>query len=394
MIASIVVARIVDKAAYAHLAYADNIYGYLGLLGGLGLPNALLKFCQKGKQEKNKAYLRFAMRGSALYEILAALAVCMAVTVLPIPFPEARVYMWALLLYPLFEIVQKNLSIFARTQQENKLYAKAGVMQSVLLCVLNILLVLMMGALGLALSRYIAIGLTCVYLGVYARKTLGEVPASRLSREEKKSFVKMATALIIASAFSQMMPYNETFLVNNIIQDEVITANFKIAGLFPQLLMMFSSAVTVYFFTIVSQMTDWKAIRKKVIRIGLGNGIASLVLMGIGMLITPSLIRLLYGDKYLDAIPMTYMLWIMRGMNCAIRLVPINLLPAVGKTQFNMWTTILSCGVQVALDYFFMVNVGIIGVAWGATIVYALSGIAYWVYFLHVCRREIQEMKA
>lgn len=391
MISSIIVARIVDKNAYAYLSYADNLYAYLALFAGLGLPNALLKFCRYNEHQKNRAYFEFAVRFGTCFEIVLGLALCLVVVFVPIPFPEARVFVWALVLYPILTNLQTTFSDFVRTQYENKLYAKASLLQTVLICILNIAFVYLFNAGGIVLSRYAALTVTLIYLGRYIRNTLKDTQECRLEHDEKIAFLKMGLALMVANFFSGVMPLNEAFLVNNIVKDEVITANFKIAGLFPQTLLLISGAVTVYFFPIVSQMSDWAEIRKKVVMVGLANGVGIVFLVILGMLLTPLAIRILYGTKYLDAIPMTYMLWVMRGMNCAIRIVPINFLPAIGKTKFNMWVALISCIVQVVLDYIFIIRWGVSGVALGATIVYFLSGIAYWIYFLNVCNSEMKK---
>ena len=64
MVSSIAIVRLVDKAEYAYISYADNIYSYGTLVLGLGLPLALLKFCTKEDENKlNSLYIRYAVSG-------------------------------------------------------------------------------------------------------------------------------------------------------------------------------------------------------------------------------------------------------------------------------------------------------------------------------------------
>lgn len=60
-ISSIIVARIIDKVAYANYSYANNIYSYITLLAGLGLSSSILKYCSATSDKRvEKAYMRYA----------------------------------------------------------------------------------------------------------------------------------------------------------------------------------------------------------------------------------------------------------------------------------------------------------------------------------------------
>lgn len=201
--------------------------------------------------------------------------------------------------------------------------------------------------------------------------------------------LSMGLSLMIASVFSGIMPINESFLVNNLIKDEVITANFRIAGLFPAQLLLIPGAIVVYYFPIVAKMTDPQKILKKVYQVGFITAGISIFVTIICLFITPFAIRFLYGDKYVDAIPMTYLLWLMRCTNASIRMIPMNMLAAIGKTKFNAFCAPLTCLVQTALDYYFIRFTGITGLAYGTFFAYIISGVAYWVYFRRCC---IQQM--
>ena len=200
----------------------------------------------------------------------------------------------------------------------------------------------------------------------------------------------MGFSLAFANFFSGIMPINETFLVNNIIRDANTSANFRVAGLLPQMLLLISGAVTVYYFPIVARMTDAQEIRKKVLSIAVVNFSVIAIVTLIGMVSTPLVIRILYGEKYLDAVSLSYVLWLMRAANAAFRSVPMNMIVAIGKVRFNLGISIVSCVTQCLLDYVFLRIFGIYGVAYGASLVYVLSAIAYWVYFLYCCRKKVK----
>ncbi len=389
MISSVVIARIVDKASYAHLSYADNIYSYITLFSGLGMSSALLKFCSaENEKSKDVAYLRFAYKVGGGFELAASIIACVALTVFEIPYAGARVFAWMLVFYPLLSYFITTNAIYMRTQLDNKKYAAAGVANSFFSCLLSVVGIVMLGTKGVVVGRYLAVVLVFIYTVIYVRKKLGKTKAIELSPQEKKAFFSMGFSLALANFFSGIMPINEAFLVNNIIRDEIISANFRVAGLLPQMLTLVSGAITVYYFPIVARLTNGKEIKTKVLQIAGINFVVICTVTAIGALFTPWSLDFLYGGKYNDTIGISYALWLMRASNCAVRFVPMNMLPAIGKTKFNSVTAIVSCFVQCGLDYFFINKIGIIGVVYGAIIVYILSGIAYWAYFLKCCKEE------
>lgn len=392
MISSVVIARLVNKTEYGYLSYADNLYAYLSLFAGLGMASALLKFCGvRTDKSKDRAYFRFAGTVGLGFQFVVALALCVVTSLMDIPFAQSRVYIWALILYPVLSYLLTLCQIYLRTQNENKRYAASGIISSAGICIFSISFVLLLSTKGIIIARYTACILAIIYVVRTVFGYLDGVEKAKLSHTEKKLFVKMAIALAIANFFSGIMPLNEALLINHIIADEIVTANFHVAGLIPQLLLLVSGAVNVYFFPIIAQMDDWVEIRKKVHKIGILNFVVIFFLMLAGMACTPLAIRILYGEKYMDAIQVSYLLWCMRGMNCCLRIVPMNMLPAIGKTKFNAWVAFFSCCFQIIIDYFFISRFGISGVAWGATIVYLVSGIGYWTYFEAVCARAIKK---
>ncbi len=390
MISSVVIAKLVSKTDYAYLSYADTLYSYISLLSGMGLSTAILKFCSPhNPDEENKAYLSYAATRGSAFELLASLVLCVAVTFADIPYPNARMYVWALCLYPFIHCIFLTVTNYIRTLRENKRYAKSAVLQSLSVCLLSIGFVLIFDAVGIVAARYAGAVIALIYLLPFVVKKLGGIKPSPIPNEKKKALWKMSISLMVANLFSSMMPLNEAFLVDNMIRDEIITANFKVAGIFPRMLLLVAGAITVYFFPVVAQTKDWREIRKKTYKIGVFTAIFMFFVAAAGVALTPVAIRLLYGQKYVDAIEISYILWAMRAVNCCLRFVPGNMLPAVGRTKFNAWVAAISCGAQILLDYLFIKKFGIYGVAYGTIIVHVVSGIAYWVYFSAVCKKEI-----
>lgn len=387
MISSFVIARIVDKTAYAHYSYATNLYQYVEVFAGLGLSTAILKFCSTSStQEKNKAYLQYAGTIGCIVQFLLSLLLCLIVFCVDIPFLPAKKYVYMLVLMPTISYLLSLVQSYCRTLLRNRLYSALGVLNALAVCVLGICLTYFFSISGMILARYISIFITILVGLFYVGRPLSHIESAHLCKEDKRKLLNMGISLMISSIFSTLMPVNETFLVNNIIQDEVIIANFKVAGLFPEQLLLITSSIVIYYFPIFSKITDPSELWSKAKRIGIINFCFVLLCAVLGMLLNPLAIRILYGSKYIDAIPLTYMLWIMRLTNAGIRMIPMNILPAVGHSKFNAVTAVVSCILQTSLDYLMITHFGIYGVAYSTIFVYLVFGVITWGYLFYICK--------
>ena len=202
----------------------------------------------------------------------------------------------------------------------------------------------------------------------------------KLTNIEKKSFLIMAFSLLISNVFSMIMPLNESFLVNNLIADEVITANYKVANLIPSQLAFVTSSIVIYYFPIIAKESGRAAVWKKAVSIGKWVGALIGVISIVGIVITPIILQIVYGDQYSDARLISRMLWIAYGLNAGFRMFPMNVLPAIGCTKYNVIISGASCVVHFILDYIFIQNWGIYGVVYATGLVYLGTGFLYWYY--------------
>ena len=391
MIASVVVARLVDKDDYAYLAYSDTLYGYIVLCSGFGLSSALIKTCASCMvNNKDKAYLDYALTwGTFSQTILSALLVSICFLIV-LPFPEAKLYIIASLLYPPINTAYEIMVCYLRAKQKHKLYANLNVLYATVLCVLSTLLVFFWSAIGVVAARYAVLVVLSGVVIYKLKKILCSSIHIPLTIAEKKSFWAIALAIMAANLFSGMMPINENMLVSTIIADETITANFKVAGIFPQLLILVTQAVVIYFNPIVSEMdnnhTECSVIRRYAVKIGVLNFCIVIVALIVGVLLTPWLINILYGEKYMDSVSISYLLWCMCAANAAIRMVPMNILFAVRRYKFNLYMSVIAVLIQLTLDWYFIKSFGMMGVAYGAFSVYLITGVLYWNYLIKILK--------
>jgi len=389
MLSTVLIARLVSKEIYAYFSYTTNLYSYVELINGLELSGALLVFCSRSSDDDvNTSWLKYSLKVSVLVQFLISVLLCVVITFASIAYPQARKYFYLYLLIPIGTTIINCLQSFIRAYGQNKRFSVMGVVRAAVVTGVSIVLVPFLDVTGMIIAIY-AGTIATIYIGAqYCLKIKRRSKTFEISKNEKKKFYVLALSFLVANAFSHLIPLNETFLVNELISDEVITANFKVAGLIPQQLAMIATGICIYFFPEIAKITDFNNAWKKIVKVGLCTGVATIIIGIIGMVTSPLIIRILYGEKYMDAISMSYILWIMRTVDCTLRIVPITFLPALGDTRFNYVASPIFCIIHVLLDYFMISNYGIQGIAFATIISYTLWAICAWCYLRKYCKEQ------
>ena len=386
-ISSILIVRFVSKEDYAYLTYADNLYSYIYLFACFGLDTAVLKYCINEDKRKNKGYFLFAFRTGMLIEMILIVIIVIAINIFPVAFEQSRAYLYALLLYPTLYFIVCLLQAFMRARLKNKEFAYAGIIQTGIVLLVSVSLVFVVSAFSVIIARYCAAVIVIAYCFYILRDELNTKETIILTRDNKREFVMFGISLLIANVFSMIMPINEVFLVNNVIRDTTVTANYKVASLIPQQLGFITSAIITFYFPYFARMVDRKEIWEKSKNVGLVTGgiISGIVI--IGAILSPVIIRITYGNKYSDINLLMTVLWVVYGINAGFRMLPMNILPAIGYTRFNMVLSIATCVVHFVIDYYLIKSFGVNGAAIAGAIVYSLTGFAYWAYLRSKLKR-------
>lgn len=381
---SIAVVRLLTKEEYAFLAYTDNIYAYILLICGLGTSSAILKFCTSDNSKKDTAFLSYAFKFGTIFQICLTIMIPIALSFITVAFDETRTYISILIFYPLLYFWVGLLQSFMRTQYKNKQYAYAGILQSIVVLLFSVIFAALWGVSGIIGARYIALIIVLFYCYKVIRQDINK-EKYLLSKDEKKSFISLAIALLIANVFSMIMPINENFLINNIIQSEEITANFKVASLIPSQLPFFTTAIITYYFPIFARMKNEEEIWKQSKNIGKVTLLIIGIISIVGIIISPLIIKIVYGNQYNGIDNLMTILWIINAINAGFRMLPMNILPAIGYAKFNMILSIVTCAFHFIMDYFFITHFGINGAVIAGGISYLVSGVAYWIYLKMKC---------
>ena len=383
---SIIVVRLVDKSSYAYLTYADNLYNYALAFVGLGMPSAICKYCAVAKsKEEDRAYFSFALKYGTMFQFLVSCVVIVYVNFFDIAFPESRGIVYALFFYPIVSNILSTIMNYARAHEENRLYSKMAVLQTALIFAGSLVFVYKWGIIGISGARYIAILAAC-WLGFrYVKENLKDSSKKILSSMQVKAFLVMSISLMISNLFSLIIPMNESTLISELIRNEEVTANYKVATMIPAQLSFITQSVVVYYFTIIAKMENKKQIWRLSKRIGIiTTGIIAFISL-VGAILSPYIIRYVYGAAYENAIQLSNVFWVVYAINASIRMLPMNFLPAIGIAKFNAVVSGITCLVHALCTYLLIRMFGIWGAGISGGMVYLGSAAVYWIYFRRKC---------
>lgn len=390
-ISNIFVVRIISKSEYGLLSYADNIYSYVSIIAGLGMSTAIIVKCNRRQQDiLNNSYFSFALTRGIIIQFIATCGVVLYFYISSTGFDAAQKYVWLLFLYPIATYIMQCVTNYVRAYQYNKLYSKAAVTQSFALAVFSIFLAFCLSAKGVIIARYVAIFALILVTIPFLKDKLNQGYVA-LNKIRKKNYYILSITMLFGSIFSELMYSNEMMLVNRIIKDEIVTANYKVAVLLPMQLFFVTQSLLVYFIPkFVELQNDRNRLLSYACKVGLFNFLIIFIIVIIAMLITPKLIVFMYGEKYLDCISLSIKFWIAYGINAAIRIIPINVLATTGNAKANAYFAIIGCIIHFVIARTILIESGIEALPIAISVVYIVIGVAAWGYLFLTSKKDIK----
>ena len=378
---------LVPESIYGMLGTVDNVNSYLILINGLGLANSVLRFCaMKDTLEEKTTVFRFCLKFGLIADGLIVLIFVPLLLFSTLfsggNYGASKYYILVACLIPLLTYIQEVAMLYMRANLMNKAYAKVSVLYTILYAGFQILLALLCSLTGVFIGRYIALSITafiCFWM-LFRNKVIAK-DASLLTRKEKKEIVLYGLGCMITNAFSLIMPYNETLVVNLVLENLNSTAYYKAASMIPSNLQFIATSVVVFIFPYFAKKSgQWRWIRKNSLLVILGMLAIMVPIMAVGYLLSPQIILWIYGANYSPAIEIMKPMWIAFGINAIVRIPLGNILAALGKLKFNIVLSAVISLLHLALDCFFISTMGIGGAAYALMISYGVSSLCSVIY--------------
>jgi len=389
MLSSIFIARLITKEEMALVSYVDNIFSYFLIVAGLGTAGSILRYCSLAKKENIEiAYFKFGAKFGLIIEFIITFIIIIIANVGEFPFANIKEYILLYSLFPILNFIYEYVATFLRVELQFKKYSAVVVTYSCVLTGLIILLTYNCGIIGVYISRYIAVITAMLISVVFVRKIINnkkslDYESYRLDFSEKKEFVSYSFASVCSTSLSIVIPLNEIFLVNNLIQNEVVSANYKVAVTIPQVLAFVTSSIMMFaipYFVKHEKDKKWISKYSKLLQVGLAIFFVCASLMYV--FLSKPIIGIIFGEKYIEVAGLSSMLFIAHSINAGFRMIPLNILLALGYAKFNAYMALASVIFTAIIDYLLITVIGINGVAFGIMFVYIVSGMISWFFLI------------
>ncbi len=390
---SIVVVKILSKEEYGVMGYAENIYSYAYIFAALGMSNAILRYLVIAKDaSEKKRYFNYIVKRSIIINLIIAIILAVVSQIMPI----SNKYLAARSLIPILSLLLPfqdllNDSLYSiRSFFRNKLYAYGAFLSSLALIVGRIVGAKLAGVEGVFWSRVIINAVFALFGFFYVKEALFQTDnVGILDKGAKRTVNLYSIQYMITNGLWAIFLLNDKFLLGLLLDDPAGLADYNVASVLPGNIAIFATAIGTFvgpYFTKNEKDLEWVRRKFRSVMV-ISAGTVALVALFISIAARP-LIGLMYGEQYLNVVLLMRVLLLGAFFNSGLRFTIANILAAMGELKYNMLISAVGIAIQIILDYFFVPNMGVIGVALSNCIVFLLMSIALFIIFYRMLGRR------
>ena len=380
---SVFLVRVLSKSDYGVLSYYENFMSYFVILAGFGLASGLQRYIiiADTNQEKKACYNN-AIHLSVLWNV--GLVIVGIVFFLCYPHPDAFKEYWKIAVIltfciPFIDLIKINLATL-RALFDYKGYAMLAFSTSFGLIVMRVIGAFIGGLSGTVLLRLTCeISCACICCVYVHWKFFKCIRPGKISSSFLKERNIYSVQMMFTNGLWTIFMLNDLFLLGQLIGNEVMIAEYKVAYVIPANLSILTYAVGIFiapYFTKKEKDGDWRWIKKNIKLVLIVNVGIMAVLSTLCFLLAKPLILLLYGEKYLSSVMIMRLLLIATFFNNGVRATLANILSAMGIQKLNLYVAGGGMALQITFDLLLIPVYGGIGIACSNFIVHFSMSIA------------------
>lgn len=360
----IILVRVLSKADYGSYAYAYNIVSFFILFNGFGVTSAVLQICSETYNDKNRADANFAYayKAGILVDCFMAAAILLAAIAVPLAIQGSNNLLALYCLYPLLMLLYEMKLMQLRVNLKNKEYAFATNVQTCLLVVFSILGAFLFQAAGLVVGQGVAFLLAYVFL-------CWKFPFRRTTRLKldgpgKKDFWGIAGISAFNNGIGQALTLIGTFLVGLFSMSDELVANYQVATLVPFGLLFIPVMIMTYCYPYFARHKDDRMWTLRNYAKVIGGSLVGMATISLLIcFLTEPIVVILFGQQYLDIVPIIRLLMAGFFVTAALRIPTGNLLVTQRKLLFNTYVGVASIVICAISSYLLIPLHGMIGAA-------------------------------
>ncbi|WP_315523547.1 oligosaccharide flippase family protein [Fusobacterium massiliense] len=370
--------RFLNKQDFGLYSYSQNLLEIFLLINGFGITEGLLQYGSKTRKRiKKEEYVKYSLKIGLLSNIFIFLILILFLIFGKLKIYEAKKILLMMSLLPIFNTFFSIIQIKLRIELKNREMAKISNVNTFLNILGMLIGAYFYGLYGLIIGKYVGIILSIFYSFRYIKYTfIRWKKIEALSQEKKKDIQKFSFIALINNSISQILYIIDIFLIGYLIADKLILASYKIATLIPIALNFIPISVMIYIYPYFAQNSnDTKWIRENYTNLLKYSFFINIFISTILVIFSKNIIRLVFGENYLDAQLPFIILSVGYFFSATLRIPSGNIINAIGKIKFNFYNTLISGIINIVLDIYFIKKIGSIGASYVTLLVFIISGI-------------------
>ncbi len=284
---------------------------------------------------------------------------------------------WYLTAYAIAVFAQKNIFVYTKISDNNKLYALMSILQAVVLAISNILLLIIWnhGIEGYLLSNIIAPVIVIAW-GFFASGAYNGLKGSRLNFSLMRDMIRYSLPFIINDISWWLIHSSDKYMIERMMDKNSLglyAAATKIPLLVSVIASIFSQAWDISVVREYERDND-KEYYERIFRffIILVSGICLMIIC-----IIKPFMGIYVGEKFVDSWRYVPLL-ISAEVFYTLDIFSISFFAAMKKSQTIMWPTIIGSLINVILNYILISRIGIWGAIVGTWIAYLFMMLVHY----------------
>jgi O-antigen/teichoic acid export membrane protein len=385
---SFVIVRIFDVETYGTWSYAVNIITFFILFQGLGTHTAVLQFGSKENEPaKIVSIFRYGFKINVIVNIIIVILSIIFFNLYTFPLKGANEVIIFLVIAIVFTGTMESYYSYYRSLLLNKEYSYLGLFFAIFRMISFVSLGYLFGINGLIVATIISYLATT--LVAYKFDKYKSIKANSISKKFSKEFIKFSLLCSSNNLLSQSVYLLDTFIIGLVIANSSQVGIYKNATLIPFNLNIIPLTVVTFLFPYIRKQSDNTIfLKKKIISTCFYLALINLLIVLPLFIFAPFMIRILFTEKYIDAVLPFRILLVGYFIAGTFRIPFGNIIAAIHKVSVNMIITII-CGIlNIAFDILLVNKYGISGAAWATLSVFVCSSLLSGGYLIYYIRKN------
>lgn len=385
----IIATHFLTKNDYGAITYANTSLTFILPFIGMGIHQGLIRYgsISKSQQEK-KVLFNMALKKGLILSIVVWVFILLLAPFVTQKMENSFHYL-LILSFQIFSLYLLGIvKIYARLINRNTLYAKIVITNTVSLLISVFLLTFFLDGIGYVIS----LAVVPFFVAIWYIYTLKLTNYNKLfvSEFKAKELIKYGLNLSIANVISQLLYAVDILLIGNILMDEKLVAQYKVANILPFSFLFLPIVVMTSDFVMLAKKSS---IDKGYIKSYYLNYLKIFFVISIAMLLFFFLfsneLYTLFGKQYSDSNNLMFIFSVGVAGALLFRVPLGNIMSAIGWPKVNLVVSILTLIVNVFLSYYLLNLYGIEGVAYATAFLMWFSGLLFLAVFIYYIRKKI-----